>query len=339
MPPLIGAYIRGIDFSLPEKVMTNSELSYLHPGWKMEEVQTRTGVQNRHWCQENETALDLGEKAARILMKRVEMLPSDIRTIIFCTQSPDYPMPPNACLLQHRLGVPKHVGAFDINLACSGYIYGLHLAKALIQAEMSDNILLVTAETYSRWMNPNDRGPTTLFGDAGAATIISSGKAGLREFVLGTDGGGAQTFYVPAGGAKKPHSDDTKKPIEDENGNIRTEENLFMNGAEVLDFVKREVPPAFQNLLRVSSWGLDDVDLFVFHQASQISLDLLFKMLNIPANKQFVNLSAIGNTVSASIPIALREAELRGVLKPGMRIILMGFGVGLSWGGCTVTWK
>jgi 3-oxoacyl-[acyl-carrier-protein] synthase-3 len=334
------AYIAGIEYAFPEHKISTSELAEKHPEWRMDQVVLRTGVETRYWCESGETALDLAETACRRLIKRMGNDLKQIDVILFCTQSPDHIMPPNACILQHRLNLPRTVAALDYNLACSGFIYGLFLSKALIVSGSARNVLLVTAETYSKWMHPDDRGPMTLFGDAAAATLISaSDQIGLSEILLATDGGSASSFFVPAGGARLPCSPETKQVIEDKNGNIRTLENLSMDGAAVLDFVKQEVPLLVETLLNQANLTLDDLDLVIFHQASQVTLDFLNRKLHIPPNKQFSNLRHVGNTVSASIPIALRDAELQGVLKPGMKVMVVGFGVGLSWGGCIINWR
>lgn len=335
---MTGAFITAVDYTLPARKITNTELAQLHPQWQMEQVALRSGVENRYWCDTAETALDLGEIACRKLITRTGFDARQINVILFCTQSPDFVMPPNACLLQHRLGLPRTVAALDYSLACSGFVYGLYLANALVQSGMAEHVLLVTAETYSRWIHPDDRGPMTLFGDGAAATLVSVGKQAIGAFLLATDGGAAACFMVPAGGARLPRSTETALPKKDQSGNIRTAENLYMNGAAVLDFVKKEIPTLVRSLLDREKLATDDIDLFVFHQASQVTLDFLFRVLHIPTHKQFSHIAHVGNTVSASIPIALREAELQGRLKPGMRVLLVGFGVGLSWGGCILTW-
>lgn len=334
----VAAQILGIAYALPERVVTNAELHARHPSWQVPEVLQRTGVEERRWCSENETALDLAERACHELFARLALHPSDCDVILFCTQSPDFVMTPNATLLQHRLGMPKRTVALDYTLACSGFVYGLYLAKALICSCSAQRVLLVTAETYSRRLSIDDRGPATLFGDGGAATLIGQGAVGLGDFVLGSDGGNAACFMVPAGGARCPSSDDTRRVRTDAYGNERSAEHLLMDGAHVLDFVKREIPAAVATLCNRARVSLADVDLVVFHQASQITIDHLNRVLGVPPQKQFTNLRFIGNTVSASLPIALRQAEEDGVLRSGMNVVLVGFGVGLSWGACLVTW-
>jgi 3-oxoacyl-[acyl-carrier-protein] synthase III len=333
-----GASIAGIDYVLPARRINNDELARRHPQWQMPQVAIQTGVQSRGWSEAGETALDLAELACRKLAGRsgVDLAKTD--ALLFCTQSPDYVMPPNACLLQHRLGMPRTIAALDYTLACSGFIYGLYLAKGLVESGLAEHVLLVTAETYSKWIHPDDRGPMTLFGDGAAATLVAAGEGGIGRFALATDGEGASAFVVPAGGARLPRSLETALPTTDHNGNIRTAENLYMDGQAVLDFVKKEIPALVRRLLDQDGLTLDDLDMVIFHQASQVTLDFLFRALRVPPTKQFTNIAIVGNTVSASIPIALRDAELQGRLKPGMRVLVVGFGVGLSWGGCIVRW-
>lgn len=334
----LGTRILGVEYVLPAGVVDNDTLAEAHPQWGMARVASRAGVLSRAWCASDETALDLGEAACRKLAERCGGSLGDVDTILFCTQTPDHVMPPNACLLQDRLGLPTTVAALDFTLACSGYVYGLHLADALIRSGSARRVLLVTAETYSKWMHPSDRGPVTLFGDGGAATLLGPGAAGIGPFVLGTDGSGASSFCVPAGGARLPRSSSTALQETDASGNIRSAEHLHMNGNAVLDFVKVRVPRAIDELLERAQLTRDDIDLFVFHQGSKMTLDYLNRAARIPAAKQYSNLARVGNTVSASLPIALADAEREGRLQPGMRVLLAGFGVGLSWGACVATW-
>ena len=333
-----GAYIASVDYYLPAHVISNAELAEKHPQWQMDQVVLRSGVKNRHWAKTSETALDLAEVACKKLAARTGFDLNNASAILFCTQSPDHIMPPNACLLQSRLGLPNTIAAFDYTLACSGFIYGLYLAKALVQSGAAEHVLLVTAETYSKWLHPDDRGPATLFGDGAAATLVSVGESAIGSFLLGTDGDSASCFMIPAGGARLPRSAETAQPFKDHNDNIRSAEHLYMNGIAVLDFVKEKIPVLVKGLLEQEKLTIRDLDLVVFHQASQVTLDYLYGSLHIPKEKRFFNISDIGNTVSASIPIGLRVAELQGKLKPGMRVMLVGFGVGMSWGGCILTW-
>jgi len=328
-----------VESALPERRVTNDELAARHPTWKMPQVAVRTGVLERRWCNADETALDLAEAACRRAEERMPGLIAASDVVLFCTQSPDYWMPPNACLLQDRLGLTTRTAALDFSLACSGFVYGLYMANALIASRSARQVLLVTAETYSRWMHPGDRGPMTLFGDGAAVTVITASDGPPMRFALGSDGSGANTFCVPSGAARTPRSEASARETTDASGNVRSDEHLHMDGGAVLDFVKREMPRIVRTFLEENGATLDDVDLVVFHQASQVGLDYLNQALRVPPAKRFSNIARIGNTVSASIPIALRDAELAGALRAGMRVLLVGFGVGLSWGSALITWQ
>jgi 3-oxoacyl-[acyl-carrier-protein] synthase-3 len=335
------ATLAGIEFALPKRLLTNADLRREHPDWDMEKIAERTGVLERHFCAPDETALDLGVQASRQLLERLNISTSDVGAVIMCTNSPDYILPSNACLLQDRLNLPTSIPAFDFTLSCSGYIYGLFIAKSLIASGAVPSVLLVTGDSYSRFMHPDDRSTVTLFGDGGAATMICSaegGPSGIGEFTLGTDGRSGESFRIEAGGARVPHSEETAKLITDSSGSVRSADHIEMDGRAVLAFVRNCVPPMIEELLSIAGHGMEAVDLVVFHQASALSLEYLQRWLKLPPEKTFSNIHHVGNLVSASIPIALREAELEDRLRPGMKVMLVGFGVGLSWAACLVDW-
>jgi 3-oxoacyl-[acyl-carrier-protein] synthase-3 len=335
------AIIAGIESALPERRITNADLAREHPDWDMEKIAQRTGVLERRWCTADETALDLGLRASERLLERLAVSPREIGALVMCTQSPDHILPPNATLLQHRLKLPTSVPAFDFTHACSGYVYGLFISKALIASGSVDSVLLLNADSYSRYMHPQDRSTITLIGDAGTATLIRSSEAGdggIGEFVLGTDGGNAEIFAIPAGGARIPRSAETARTFVDEGGSVTTLEHINMDGRGVLAFVRKRVPGMVAELLEKSNQTLADVDLVVFHQGSDLTLDYIERWLSLPPEKTFRNISTVGNTVSASIPVALRDAERAGRLARGMRVMLVAFGVGLSWAACLVDW-
>jgi 3-oxoacyl-[acyl-carrier-protein] synthase-3 len=335
------ARITGVESALPERRVTNAELAAAHPDWDMEKIAERSGVSERRICAPDETALDLGERAAAALLERLEVSRDTVGAVLFCTQSPDHIMPPNACLLHDRLGLPGSVPALDFTLACSGYVYGLFLARSLIESGASDRVLLVTADTYSRFLHPEDRSTVTLFGDGGAATLVCADDAadrGIGSFSLGTDGGNADIFWIEAGGARVPASEETARPVVDLGGSVSSPDCITMDGPRVLAFVRKRVPDMVNDVLAKAQLTLADVDLVIFHQGSALALDYAERWLSVPKDKTFRNLATVGNTVSASIPIALRDAENAGRLRPGMRVLLVGFGVGLSWGACLVDW-
>jgi 3-oxoacyl-[acyl-carrier-protein] synthase-3 len=332
------AAIEAIEVELPSRVVTNAELDVAHPTWRMSDVVRRTGVESRRWCAPHETALDLALIACTRLLERTRTAPESIDAILFCTQSPDYVMPPNACILQARLGVSRTAAAFDFSLACSGFVYGLYLAKALVESGAAKRILLVTAETYSKLFSHDDRGPATLFGDGAAATLIAQNGARIGRVLVGTDGASPEIFCVPAGGARTPRTYASASAASDPFGNVRSAEHILMDGPGVLAFVQRDLVGFIRRALAEFATTLEETDLVVFHQASKAALDVLASKLNIPAHKMLIHLAEVGNTVSASIPMALRAAEEQHRLVKGMKVLVVGFGVGLSWGACIVTW-
>lgn len=334
----MGIKIGHISYHLPEKIVTNNDLQQENPGWEMEKVADKTGVLQRHIVSENETAFDLALAACNKLLLESEFDKDQIDGIIFCTQSPDYLMPSNAFLLHKALKLRQNVFAFDYNLACSGYVFGLAMARGFIATNVARNVLLVTAETYSKLINPKDRSARVLFGDGAAASLICQADEtqGVIDLSLATSGDSYDTFYIPAGGARQPRSQETELEIIDAGGNIRTLNDIYMNGFSVWKFIQSVVPLQIKELISRNNMNIEDIDLFVFHQASKLTLDSLVRALRIDEKKVFINLGLVGNTVSASIPIALQDALDQDVLRPGMTILISGFGVGLSWGSALI---
>lgn len=322
--------------SLPAKVVTNAELAVENPGWRMDQVVAKSGVQSRHIAAPHETAFDLAARAAEAVGQEVDLEALD--GIIFCTQTPDYVMPSNAFLLQERLGIGDGILAFDINLACSGFVYGLAICRGLILGGQAKQILLVNADTYSRLINPGDRSARVLFGDGAAATVVSSESDRLRlvDFELSSSGRNWRKFYIPAGGFRERKDINAGQVEIDGSGNQRTREDIHMDGLGVWSFVNSAVPVQINTLLSRNAMSLSDVDLFIFHQASALTLDSLERRLQIPPEKTYRHLETVGNTVSASIPITLASASREGRLVEGMRILIAGFGVGLSAGSAII---
>ena len=330
--------IEAISCAFPANLVTNEQLASEYPNWDFERLEKRTGVLTRYVAAEQETALDLALVACRNLDSQGQLRPQEIDVLIFCTQSPDYIMPPNSCVLHGKLGLRPEVLAFDITLACSGYIYGLRLADSLIQSGAAQRVLLATADTYTRYIHPGDRATRCLFGDGGAVSIISQSQngRGIRDIQCGTAGAQYHKFIIPAGGMRVQRSPETAKEKTDPSGNVRTNEHIKMDGMGVLSFFNATVPSSVRETLQRNALSIEDVDLFVFHQASQVILDSLRAALEIPAEKMIYDLAEVGNLVSASIPVALKRAFERGQAKPGQLALLCGFGVGLSWGTALV---
>lgn len=326
--------IKDIAYYLPETIIDNQYLHDENRAWDMKQVVERTGVEKRHIAGEGETALDLSLQACEQLFSKHEEAAELIDGLIFCTQSGDYIMPPNACILHKLLNLPENVFAFDFNLACSGYIYGLALARGLVFTGQARNILLVTADTYSKYIHRKDRSARVLFGDGAAVTWLSGADSGpgVIDILCSTGGKEYDRFIIPAGGCRLPKSRKTARPKKDESGNVRTLENIYMDGLGILAFVNSRVPKQIRQILARNSLTISDIDLFIFHQASKLALDSLAALLKIEPGKEFRNLQEVGNTVSASIPIALKDAMDAGRAVPGDKILISGFGVGLSWG-------
>lgn len=325
-----------IAYELPEKILTNTELADCFQGWSQEKILSKTGIASRHVTSEDETAGDLAERAARKLFDEKDVDPREIDFVLLCTQSPDYKLPSTACVLQNRLGIPTSAGALDYDLGCSGFIYGLAMAKGLITGGMAKNVLLLTAETYTKYIHPMDKSVRTIFGDGAAATLIDESLAKrLGEFVFGTDGSGAEKLIVKTGGAREK-VDYAAEEIEDASGNRRTKNNVFMSGPDIFNFTLDIVPKTMDEVCRKNGLTRDEVDFFVFHQANKFMLDTIRKVNMIPRDKFYIDFEDVGNTVSSTIPIALRRAQDNGIIHNGAKVMLMGFGVGLSWAGTIV---
>ena len=330
----MGACIRAISYYLPEETLTNETLAEAFPEWDVDKVYNKVGVRTRHLAGKTETAGDLAEKAARKLFEEYGIAPGEVDFLLLCTQSPDHFLPSTACILQDRLGVPTSAGALDYDLGCSGCIYGLAMAKGLIAAGLASNVLLLTAETYTKYLHPEDKSNKTIFGDGAAACLVSKekGLAEIGDFVLGTDGSGAANLRVRSGAARQPEK--TGRFAVDDDGHTNYEDYLYMNGSAIFNFTLETVPPLMKSLLAKSGLEKADVDYFVFHQANKYMLSTLRKVCGIPADKFYVDLEETGNTVSSTILIGLKECLEAGKIVPGAKVMICGFGVGLSYGAC-----
>jgi len=327
------AKISKIDYTLPEKVLTNEELSVLFPEWTAAAIEEKIGIIKRHIVCENETAKDLALKAAQKVL--IDEDKDSIDFLILCTQSPDYYLPTTACLLQHELGLRTDIGAFDFNLGCSGYVYGLGICKGLIKAGIAKKILFITSETYSKHINSLDKSNLTIFGDAAAATIIEHSETDqIMDFVFGTDGKGAPNLIIPNGGLRNKY--DPNAEIIEDSGNIRTNNNLYMNGPEIFNFTIQRIPALVKDVLNKHSLTMEDIDFCILHQANKYMLEYLKKKLKVPSEKFCINMKDVGNTVSSTIPIALKDCINNKTIKQGSLVLLIGFGVGYSWGGTVI---
>ena len=333
----ISARLKDIAVFYPSTVLGNDELAALYPEWPADKILEKTGISERRVAGVGQTAGDLAYEAAVNLFAQGQIAAEDIDFIILCTQAPDYVLPTTACLLQDRLGVSRQAGALDINLGCSGFVYGLSLAKGLIEMGAARCVLLLTADTYSKYIHPMDKSVRTLFGDAAAATaIVATADADetIGPFVFGTDGSGAKNLIVEAGMFRMPKSQETATEMTDESGNVRTRENLYMNGAEVMAFSLKEVPKAADALLQKAGKSKEDIDFFVLHQANKFMLETLQRKMKISNNKFPILMKDIGNIVSSTIPVALFKMREHGMLAENKKLMLIGFGVGYSWSAC-----
>jgi 3-oxoacyl-[acyl-carrier-protein] synthase-3 len=313
----------------PEKVETNEVLQQEFPNWDMNLIFAKTGIDVRRIAAPGECASDLGVVAAQKLFTQFDIDPQSIDFLLFCTQTPDYPLPTTACLMQSRLGLPTSCGALDFNLGCSGYVYGLALADGLIRGGSVGRVLLITAETYTRYIHPTDRSLRTIFGDGAAATLIeASDVPALSAFQYGTDGEGADMLMATEGGARLP--EDALQPRHRK----RWPSTLYMDGPSLITFSVAEVPKLIDTVLKTANLERESVDFFILHQATKKLMLEIRKCLEVPDDRMPILLEKCGNTVSSTIPILIEHLRQEQRLKAGMRSVLVGFGVGLSWAGC-----
>src|SRR5256886_6918741 len=314
------AAIAAIASYLPARELTNEALASEVGDWPADQIFEKTGIRSRRIAAEGECASDLGVAAARRLFESGACAPGDVDFLISCTQSPDYFLPATACTMQARLGLPTSCGAVDISQGCSGFVYGLALAKRLVEAGTASRVLLVTADTYTKFLHPRDRAVRTIFGDGAAATLVVGKEAAeesIGPFVLGTDGRGACQLIVPAGGLRHRASAETAVALEAEGGNWRSAQNLYMNGPEIFNFTLSAVPPLVEQLRLKCNGGVQEVDYYVFHQANRFMLERLRNKLKIAPEKFCIDLEDCGNTVSSTIPLALERARRAGRIKIG----------------------
>lgn len=336
---MVNAYIKCISYYLPNNVFTNDDIEKEFPEWSVEKVTSKLGVKSRHISSAEETASDLAIKASENLIKENKVDVKSIDFVLLCTQSPDYFLPTTACIIQNELGIPTSAGALDFNLGCSGYVYGLSIAKGLIAAGIAKNILFITSETYSKYINRQDKSNRAIFGDAAAASLISvEGKIKIGDFVLGTDGSGANDLMVKTGCSKFP--DKVNHTTRDDNGYFFSPDDLYMNGSKVFNFTLNAVPKLINATLKKSDIERSDVDFFVFHQANKFMLNTLRKVCKIDEEKFYIDMEDVGNTVSSTLPIALsRMISNKKLFINESKLIIAGFGVGYSWASCVLDIK
>lgn len=334
----MGMRISAVDHYLPEATLSNEDLTASFPEWSVEKISAKTGIRSRHIAGDDEYASDLAVRAAENCLAKNPELRDGIDFVVVCSQTADFVLPGIAGIVQDRLGLRTGIGAIDVNLGCSGYVYALGLAKGLIESRQASRILLITTDTYTKLLNEGDKSVRTIFGDAATASImdVSDGDDGFHV-VYGTDGAGAKSLIVPGGGIRdgmeiQPAAGAERRQLT--SGRF----DLYMDGPEIFNFTLRVVPQSVDALLERAGMQRDDIDLFVFHQANAFMLDHLRRKLGVSKERFFMSLEETGNTVSSTIPIALADAIQSGALRRGMTVMLLGFGVGLSWAGMLIRW-
>jgi 3-oxoacyl-[acyl-carrier-protein] synthase-3 len=336
----VSAHITHISYHLPELRYTNSDLEKDFPGSLEAENLLKIGIEQRRIVAEGEMASDIAVTAAERLFEEHNIDRNQIDFVLFCAQEFDHYTPSTACLIQHRLKIPTNAGALDYNLGCSGFVYGLGVAKGLIEATGMKNVLLLTSSTLSKTFHPKDRNSRYLFGDGAAATLIASDghKKQMDSFIFGTDGAKGDRIIIKDGGARKSYTQTSGIEKKAEFVKVTTHANFYMNGIAVFSLGIKRVPILIKDVLDKANLNLEEVDLFVFHQANQFMIETICKKAGIPKDKYFICMKHCGNTVSSSIPIALYHADKEKRLTKGMKVMLLAFGTGFSWAGSIIEW-
>lgn len=331
------AYIKAINCFTPPNTLNNSDLQTQLKDSCVEKTAKGVGVSMRHIASDDTTAGDMAVEAANSLFEKSGIKREEIDFIILATQSPDHFLPPTACIIQDKLGIPTTAGAFDFDLGCSGYVYGLAIAGSFVDSGLAKNVLLLTGDTITRFIHPEDNN-RVLFGEAASATVVSTnGFAKIGKFEKGSDGSGADCLIVKNGAARNMAR--TGHETIDKEGNARRDDYFYMNGTSVFNFTIERVPSLINDTLKQNDLSLEDVDQVVLHQANKFMLNTLRKVCSIPKDKFYINLENTGNTTSSTIPLALEDCIYRGLFKNGDKVLIAGFGVGLSWAGTVLSFE
>ena len=325
-----GVGIKALSACVPPEIVYNKDLGYLIPEEEIEKTISNIGIEQRRIAAPDVTASDLCFKAARRLMEDNQIAPESIDVLLFMSQTADYRIPATSCLLQQRLGLPRETLCFDISLGCSGYLFALSTAFAYASMQGINRVLLLDGETFSKIVNRRDKVDWPLYGDAGTATLIEKGDYGDSTFMLYTDGSGENTLKIHAG-MRNPITPDSCVEREQEEGNIRSDLEVFMDGLDVFNFAISKVPKSIKLLLKETDKTIDDVDYLVFHQANRFMMDFFVKKLKISPDRVPYCISKYGNTSSASVPLTV-SSELSGQLDGSHTVVMSAFGAGLSWG-------
>lgn len=335
---ICGVEVSGLACAVPENRVDLEGLSAQVGTKKAEQISKSVGIDSRPIAPPGLCASDLCFCAAEKLLDEMEWSRDSIEALIFVTQTPDHKVPATACILQNRLGLSASCISFDVNLGCSGYVYGLSIVSQFIACGSIKRALVLVGDTISHLVSEQDASTVALFGDAGTATALQrNSKASPMSFSLGTDGSGAEHLIVPAGMHRSPSTPDTIVRKEDSAGNLRSEEELYMDGAQVFSFTLSKIPILVKQTLAAADWTMEDLDGVVMHQANHFMLSHLAKKLKIPAEKFVIAMKEYGNTSCASIPLAICSSLSPGISSQQLNLLLVGFGVGWSWGAVTLT--
>lgn len=322
----MGIQLNDISIYFPELTLTNENLAEVFKDISAETLFKNTGIKKRYISAPDEISSDMAIKAAEQFFSKEKIKREEIDFLIFCSEGFDYIAPATSCIIQHRLGLGKQTGCFDLPYGCSGYVYGLGLANALLSSGMATNVLFLTADIPSKVIHQDDIELRSIFSDIATANLITK-KNSVQHFVFGTDGSGYSNLLVDRSGFRNPDRTGKFSDSSLPNGQMR------MNSTEIFLFAVKTVPGLVRQLLEKENCSVSDIDLYVFHQASYFMLEVIRKKAKIPKEKFYINIENFGNSVSSSIPVALKDAEEKGILKKGMKIMVAGFGIGYSWGG------
>lgn len=322
--------IKYTDYYLPKKQLFTKDLAILFNKTE-NDIFKNTGIEKRYISADNELSSDMGVNAARNLFQNNKVDISEIDFLIFCSEGFDYIAPATSCIMQHRLGLKTTIGCIDLPYGCSGYVYGLGIANSLLVSGMAKNILFITADIPTKVISDDDLELRSIFSDIATASVLTLKESKLQnQFVFGTDGNGALDLYVEKSAFRKPINKEFKLPKNLVSG------KMMMNGSGIFMFAMKRVPQLVNDTLVKNNLNIDEIDLFIFHQASYFMLEVLRKKIKIPKEKFFVNIQDFGNSVSSSIPMAICDAKEKGILKRGMKVFLAGFGIGNSWAATVI---
>ncbi|MGD8779541.1 MAG: ketoacyl-ACP synthase III [Ignavibacteria bacterium] len=324
--------IRALSAAVPKNIINNYEYTEHFSKENVAEVVEKIGIKERRFADKSTCSSDLCFAAADKLINELQVNRNDIDLLIFISQTPDYRMPATSIILQDKLGLPNSTIAFDVNIGCSGFIYGMFIIYSMMQRNEIKKALLLDGETRSKVYSAKDRMTAFLFGDAGVAAVIERGeKFGESYFSINSDGSRHSLIKIDGGGYRNPSSIETiKEKVVDEYGNIRSDEHGYMNGADVFNFLIREVPKDIKLTLEKSKIEKESIDYFVFHQANNYMNNYLTKKLKLDKEKVPMSIEKFGNTSSVSIPLTI-VTQLHDKLNGNKKLLLSGFGVGLSW--------